>query len=131
MNATKPKFRRTSSLGALSVVLLFVSCAQFQNSPNTDLSIDTYSPSAGAFAVAEAHAAEYWARHRDQIGRDAIYLAIQSDTVFSDEIPDLYRRLEYSPGVSSSDLEDFGNNNDLQVYCVNIFDALPYWLRRR
>ena len=62
-------------------------------------------------------------RNRDQLGRDTVYLAVQSDTIFSDEIPDIYRRLEYSPGVSSSDLEDFGNNNHLQVYCVNIFDT--------
>jgi hypothetical protein len=123
MNATKPKFRRTPSFGGLWVVLLFASCGQFQNSPNTDLSIDTYSPSAGALAIAKTHATEYWASHRDQIERDTAYLAIQSDTIFSDEIPDIYRRLEISPGVSSSDLEDFGNNNHLQVYCVNIFDT--------
>ena len=28
-----------------------------------------------------------------------------------------------SPAVNSSDLEDFGNNSELNLYCVNIFDT--------
>ena len=103
--------------------LLFASCAQLETSRNTDLSIDTYSPPPNSLAIAESRAKQYWAKNRELVGPDTKYLAIQSDTVFSDQIPDLYRRLEYSPGVSSSALEDYGNNNNLQIYCVNIFDT--------
>jgi hypothetical protein len=114
---------RRTCLGVLAVALLPIACAQLETSQNTDLSIDTYSPPPDALAIAETRAKEYWAKHREQIGSDVMYLAIQSDTVFSDQIPDLYRKLEYSPGVSSSDLEDYGNNNHLEVYCVSIFDT--------
>ena len=62
-------------------------------------------------------------KHREQIGRDTRYLAVQSDTIFSDEIPDLYAKLINSPAVNASDLEDFGNDNELSMYCVNIFDT--------
>jgi hypothetical protein len=105
------------------LVLLFSSCAQFEANPDTDLAIDTYIPSGEALGVAENRAREYWAKHQEQIGRDTRYLAVQSDSIFSDEIPDLYAKLIKSPGVNSSDLEDFGNDIDLDMYCVNIFDT--------
>jgi hypothetical protein len=65
----------------------------------------------------------YGAKHQEQIGRDARYLAVQSDSIVSDEIPDLYAKLINSPAVNSSDLEDFGNDSELRTYCVNIFDT--------
>ncbi len=114
---------RPPYLGTIAAALLFTSCTQFETSQNTDLSIDTYSPPPNSLAIAESHAKEYWAKNQELVGRDTEYLAIQSDTIFSDQIPDIYRRLEYSPGVSSSALEDYGNNNHLEVYCVNIFDT--------
>jgi hypothetical protein len=56
---------------------------------------------------------------KKEIGQDTRYLAVQSDVIFSDEIPNLYAKLVNSPGVNSSALEDFENNNELDVYCVN------------
>jgi hypothetical protein len=114
---------RPPYLGTIAGALLFASCAQLETSRNTDLSIDTYSPPPDSLAIAESRAKKYWEKNQEVIGRDTEYLAIQSDTIFSDQIPDIYRRLEYSPGVSSSDLEDYGNNNHLEVYCVSIFDT--------
>jgi hypothetical protein len=105
------------------VVLLLSSCAQFETDHKTDLAIDTYVPSRDALDLAERRAKEYWVKHREQIGRDTRYLAVQSDTIFSDEIPDLYAKLINSPAVNSSDLEDFGNDSELSTYCVNIFDT--------
>jgi hypothetical protein len=105
------------------VVLLLSSCAQFGTDHKTDLAIDTYVPSRDALGLAERRAKDYWVKHREQIGRDTRYLAVQSDTIFSDEIPDLYAKLINSPAVNASDLEDFGNDNELSVYCVNIFDT--------
>jgi hypothetical protein len=105
------------------MVLLLSSCAQFETDHYTDLAIDTYTPSGDALGVAENRAKEYWAKHQEQMGRDTRYLAVQSDSIFSDEFPDLYAKLIKSPGVNSSDLEDFGNDSDLDMYCVNIFDT--------
>ena len=99
------------------------SCVQFETSRNTDLAIDTYAPSAEALVVAENRAKEYWAKHQEQIGRGTRYLAVQSDSIFSTEIPDLYAKLINSHAVNSSDLEDFGNDSELNLYCVNIFDT--------
>jgi hypothetical protein len=105
------------------VVLLLSSCAQFETDRKTDLAIDTYVPSREALGLAEGRAKEYWVKHREQIGRDTRYLAVQSDSIFSDEIPDLYAKLINSPAVNASDLEDFGNDSELSMYCVNIFDT--------
>ena len=88
----------------------------------TDLAIDTYLPPANALGIAETRAKEYWTRHREQIGSDTRYLAVQSYAIFSDGIPELYAKLLHSPGVNSSDLEDLENNKELDMYCVNIFD---------
>jgi hypothetical protein len=104
-------------------VLLLNSCVQFETDRNTDLSIDTYAPSVEALGAAENRAKDYWAKHQERIGRDTRYLAVQSDSIFSDEIPDLYAKLINSPAVNSSDLEDFGNDSELNMYCVNIFDT--------
>jgi hypothetical protein len=109
--------------GMIAVLLLFNSCAEFEAARNTDLAIDTYAPSPEALGLAETRAKDYWAKHREEIGRDTRYLAVQSDVIFSDEIPNLYAKLVNSPGVNSSDLEAFGNDNELDVYCVNIFDT--------
>jgi hypothetical protein len=106
-----------------ALALLLGSCVQIELSHNIDLAIDTYTPTASTLGIAESRAKQYWAEHHEQIGRDTRYLAVQSDTIFSDEIPDLYAKLTNSPGVSSSDLEQFGNNNELNVYCINIFDT--------
>jgi hypothetical protein len=105
------------------VVLLLSSCAQSGTDHKTDLAIDTYVPSGDALGLAETRAKEYLVKHREQIGRDTRYLAVQSDTIFSDEIPDLYAKLINSPAVNASDLEDFGNDSELSMYCVNIFDT--------
>jgi hypothetical protein len=114
--------RKASQIGMIGVVLLLNSCAEFEMVRNTDLAIDTYAPPPDALGAAETRAKNYCAKHRKEIGQDTRYLAIQSDVIFSDEIPNLYAKLVNSPGVNSSDLEDFGNNNELNVYCVNIFD---------
>jgi hypothetical protein len=90
------------------------SCAEIEASRDTDLSIDTYSPPQDTLDKAETFAKEYWVNHRAQIGRDTRYLAVQSDTIFPGEIPDIYPKLLFSPGVSSSDLEYYGNNNWLK-----------------
>jgi hypothetical protein len=105
------------------VVLLLSSCAQFETDHNTDLAIDTYVPPIDALGLAERRANEYWVKHREQIGRATRYLAVQSDTIFSDEIPDLYAKLINAPAVNSSDLEGFGNDSELRIYGVNIFDT--------
>jgi hypothetical protein len=105
------------------IALVSSSCAQFESSANTDLAIDTYIPPKAVLGVAESRAKKYWSIHQAQIGQDTRYLAVQSDVIFSDEITDLYAKLINSPGVNASALEDFGNNNDLNIYCVNIFDT--------
>ncbi|MBV8173640.1 MAG: hypothetical protein JO151_03635 [Verrucomicrobia bacterium] len=110
-------------LSIIAIGLLLSSCAQFEPTRDTDLAIDTYVPSKAALGVAETRAKVYWVQHQEQLGRDTRYLAVQSDVIFSDEIPNLYAKLLNSPGVNSSDLEHFGNNNELNMYCVNIFDT--------
>ena len=114
---------KASQIGMIGVVLLLNSCAEFEVVRNTDLAIDTYAPPPDALGVAETRAKDYWAKHQKEIGQDTRYLAVQSDVIFSDEIPNLYAKLVNSPGVNSSALEDFENNNELDVYCVNIFDT--------
>jgi hypothetical protein len=114
---------KLSILTTTGVVLLLSSCLQFETDCNTDLAIDTYAPSGEALGVAESRAKEYWAKHQEGIGRDTRYLAVQSESIFSDEIPDLYAKLINSPAANSSDLEDFGNDGELNMYCVNIFDT--------
>jgi hypothetical protein len=117
------KLLKPLHFGMVAIGLLLSSCAQFESAHNADLAIDTYAPSATAVGVAEGRAKAYWAQHQEQIGRDTRYLAVQSDVIFSGEIPNLYAKLVNSPGVNSSDLETFGNNVDLEMYCVNIFDT--------
>jgi hypothetical protein len=114
---------KASQIGLIGVVLLLGSCAEFEVVRNTDLAIDTYAPPPDALGVAETRAKHYWAKHHNEIGPDTRYLAVQSDVIFSDEIPNLYAKLVNSPGVNSGDLEDFENDNELNVYCVNIFDT--------
>jgi hypothetical protein len=112
-----------SRMGIIGVALLVASCAEMEQSGKTDLALDTYAPPAHALNIAETRAKEYWAKHQEQIGRDTQYLAIQSDTIFANEIPDLYRKLLYSPAATSSELEDYENNYSLEIYCVSIFDT--------
>jgi hypothetical protein len=121
--AERTKRMKLSILTITGVVLLLSSCLQFETDRNTDLAIDTYAPSGEALGVAESRAKEYWAKHQEEIGRDTRYLAVQSESIFSDEIPDLYAKLINSPAANSSDLEDFGNDGELNMYCVNIFDT--------
>ena len=114
---------KLSHFGIIAVVLLLNSCAEFEVSSNTDLAIDTYAPPPSALGIAETRAKEYWAKHKEEIDPDSRYLEIQSDSIFSDEIPDLYAKLVNSPGVNSGDLEYYGDNGELNVYSVNIFDT--------
>jgi hypothetical protein len=98
-------------------------CAQTELSQQTDLSIATYGPTPNALAIAERRAKQYWAKHRDEINRGTRYLAIESDTIPSANIPDLYYRLTHSPGVNGSDVEEYRVNNDIDIFCINIFDT--------
>jgi hypothetical protein len=103
--------------------LLVGACAQTQPSQQTDLSIVTYRPTPNALAIAERRAKQYWVKHRNEINGGTRYLAIESDTIPSADIPDLYYRLTNSPGVNGSDVEEYRVNNDIDVFCVNIFDT--------
>ena len=87
----------------------FARAAAGDGSHFIDLTIDTYSLPANALVTAETRARKYWAKHQKEIGRDTRYLALQSHAIFSDEIPELYAKLLYTPGINSSDLEDFSN----------------------
>jgi hypothetical protein len=114
---------KTSHFGIMAVVLLLSSCAEFQTFRNSALAIDTYAPPPAALGVAETRAKKYLAEHQEQIGRDTKYLAVQSEVIFYDEIPDLYAKLMNLPSVNSSVLEDYGNDDELNMYCVSIFDT--------
>jgi len=103
--------------------LLVGACAQTELSQQTDLSIATYRPTPNALAIAETRAKQYWAKHRDEINRGTRYLAIESDTIPSANIPDLYYRLTHSPGVNGSDVEEYRVNDDIDIFCINIFDT--------
>ena len=103
--------------------LLVGACAQTELSQQTDLSIATYGPTPNALAIAERRAKQYWAKHRDEINRGTRYLAIESDTIPSANIPDLYYRLTHSPGVNGSDIDEYRVNNDIDIFCINIFDT--------
>jgi len=103
--------------------LLVGACAQTELSQQTDLSIATYRPTPDALAIAERRAKQYWAKHRDEISRGTRYLAVESDTILSADIPDPYYRLTHSPGVNGSDVEDYRVNQDIDIFCINIFDT--------
>ncbi len=103
--------------------LLVGACAQTEPSQQTDLSIATYRPTPDALAIAERRAKQYWAKHRDEITGGTRYLAVESDTILSADIPDLYYRLTHSPGVNGSDVEDYRVNQDIDIFCINIFDT--------
>jgi hypothetical protein len=110
-------------LGLMPLGILLVSCAQIEPSHLTNLAIDTYTPPANASQLAESHAKAYWAKHGSEVGRSARYLAVESYPVDPGDIPDLYQKLVTSPGVNSSDLEEYETNSDLDISCVNIFDT--------
>jgi hypothetical protein len=111
-------------LSAIVVVgVLLASCVQTEVSRQTDLSIATYTPTPDALEIAATRAKKYWAKHQADAGRGTRYLAIESDTIPSADIPDLYYRLTNSPGVNGSDVEEYRVNNDIDVFCVNIFDT--------
>jgi hypothetical protein len=103
--------------------LLFGACVQTGPSEQTNLSIATYVPRANALAIAERRAKAHWAKHRDQMSGGTPYLAIESDTIPSADIPDLYYRLTNSPGVNGSDVEEYRVNRDIDIFCINIFDT--------
>jgi hypothetical protein len=111
-----------SHFALLAMALLLFSCAQTEQSHLTDLAIATYTPLPDALRLAETRAKQYWAKRKAELGQTR-YLAIESDVILSDEIPDLYMRLTNSPGVNSSDIEEYEANNDITIYCVNIFDT--------
>jgi hypothetical protein len=111
-------------LSAIVVVgVLLASCMQTEVSRQTDLSIATYTPTPEALEIVASRAKKYWAKHQADVGRGTRYLAIESDTIPSADIPDLYYRLTNSPGVNGSDVEEYRVNNDIDVFCVNIFDT--------
>jgi hypothetical protein len=114
---------KPSYFSILTVVLLLGACAQTEPSHLTDLSIDKYRPPPNALSVAETRAKEYLAKHQQEIGRGTKYLGIESDSIFPDEIRDLDAKLINSPGVNSSDIEEYEENDDVSIYCVNIFDT--------
>jgi hypothetical protein len=107
----------------LAIGFLASACAQTEVSQQTDLSIAVYRPPPDPLTIAERRAKQYWATHRDQINRNTRYLAIESDTIPSADIPDLYYRLTSSPGVNGSDIEEYRVNNDIDIFCINIFDT--------
>jgi hypothetical protein len=107
----------------LALGLLLSSCAQTQLSQQTDLSIARYTPPPDALTIAEARAKQYWAKHQRDTGQETRYLAIESDSIPSANIPNLYFRLTNSPGVNSSDVEEYQTNSDIDIFCVNIFDT--------
>jgi hypothetical protein len=98
-------------------------CVQTGPSRRTDLSIAAYTPAPDALAIAEKEAKAYWTKHQSEIGAGTRYLAIESDTIPSADIPDLYYRLTNSPGVNGSDVEKYWVNNDIDIFCINIFDT--------
>lgn len=105
------------------VGLLLAACAQTELSRQTDLSIDTYRPPPNALTIAETRAQKYWAKHQAELGRGTRYLAIESDSIPSANISDLYSKLTRSPGVNGSDVEDYEINDDIDIFCINIFDT--------
>jgi hypothetical protein len=113
---------KPSYFGIVTVVLLLGACAQTEPSRLRDLSIDTYRPPPDALSIAEKRAKEYLAKHQEELGRGTGYLAIESDSIFSDEIPDLHVKLYNSPGVGSGDVEQYEDNDDVGIYCINIFE---------
>jgi hypothetical protein len=80
-------------------------------------------PPLDALGIAETRAKEYWTKHQAELGQATRYLAIESYPIFSDEIPDLALKLENSPGVNSSDLEEYETDLEVSISCVNIFDT--------
>ena len=104
------------------VAALFAGCLQTGPSGQTNLSIATYTPTPNALSIAEKQAKAYWAKHQSEIAGTR-YLAVESDTILSADIPDLYYRLTNSPGVNGSDLEKYRVNNDIDIFCINIFDT--------
>src|SRR3984893_7357995 len=119
-----PRGRRKSlRFGMLAFSLLFFSCAQVAPSHLTDLAIDWYTPPSNASRLAESRAQEFWAKHQSELDQDVRYLAVESYSIDPGDIPDLYRRLIASPGVNSSDLEDYETNHYIDISCVNIFDT--------
>jgi hypothetical protein len=102
---------------------LFAACVQTGPSRQIDLSIATYTPTPDALAIAEKQAQAYWAKHQSEIAAGTRYLAVESDTIPSADIPDLYNRLTNSPGVNGSDVESYWVNDDIEIFCINIFDT--------
>jgi hypothetical protein len=105
------------------VETLLAACVQIGPSRQTDLSIAAYTPTPDALALAEKQARAYWVKHRTETSAGTRYLAIESDTILSADIPDLYYRLTNSPGVNGSDIEKYRVNNDIDIFCINIFDT--------
>ncbi|HET9375902.1 MAG TPA: hypothetical protein VFO40_13085 [Chthoniobacterales bacterium] len=102
---------------------LLAACVQTGPSRQTDLSIAAYTPAPDALAIAEKEAKAYWAKHQGEMGAGTRYLAVESDTIPSADIPDLYYRLTSSPGVNGSDVEKYRVNDDIDIFCINIFDT--------
>jgi hypothetical protein len=114
---------KSSDFLLIAVGLLLGACAPTELSQQTNLSIATYSPTPDALALAETRAKAYWAKHRGEMSRGTPYLAIESDTIPSANIQDLYYKLSNSPGVNGSDVEKYEVNDDIDIFCINIFDT--------
>jgi hypothetical protein len=106
----------------IAVGALLAGCLQTAPSRQTDLSIAAYTPTPNALSIAEKQAKAYWAKHQGELAGTR-YLAVESDTIPSADIPDLYYRLTNSPGVNGSDVEKYWVNNDIDIFCINIFDT--------
>jgi hypothetical protein len=114
---------KTPPLVILIATSLIAACAQTESSNLVNLAIDTYTPPPNALRIAETRAKQYWAKHQNELGKSTRYLAIESDTILSADIPNLYSKLTKSPGVNSSDIEEYQANNDIDIFCINIFDT--------
>ena len=121
--AVQPNLQVRGVAMIIVVGVLLAACVQTGPSRQTDLSISAYTPEPDALAIAEKRARAYWAKHRDELSTGTRYLAIESDTIPSADILDLYYRLTNSPGVNGSDIEKYEANNDIDIFCINIFDT--------
>jgi hypothetical protein len=107
----------------ITLGLLLTSCVEIQPSKQTDLAIDTYRPPPDALKIAETRAKQYWAKHQANLGQNTRYLAVETDSIPSANISDLYYKLSHSPGVNDSDVADYQANFDIDIFCINIFDT--------
>jgi hypothetical protein len=73
--------------------------------------------------IAETRAKQYWTKHQAELNQSTRYLAVESYSILSADISDLYYKLRHSPGVNASDIQDYQSNFDIDIFCINIFDT--------